>query len=117
MLEVKVQDSPTVDLGKYSPQFEEQIISNFSPSSFSVICLSIYSIGNTLSGSSFASVQVDLKNGEVLLASDVRFVLGKISADNYIYISCPIKLFNLSTIFFGLERNPLHFGGFFPSSI
>ncbi len=31
-----------------------------------------------------ASVQVDLKNGEVLLASDVRFVLGKISSDNYI---------------------------------
>lgn len=25
MLEVKVQDSPTVDLGKYSPQFEEEI--------------------------------------------------------------------------------------------
>lgn len=31
-----------------------------------------------------ASVQVDLKNGEVLLASDVRFVLGKINADNCI---------------------------------
>lgn len=31
-----------------------------------------------------ASVQVDLKNGETLLASDVRFVLGKISTDNFI---------------------------------
>lgn len=31
-----------------------------------------------------ASVQVDLKNGETLLASDVRFILGKISADNCI---------------------------------
>lgn len=31
-----------------------------------------------------ASVQVDLKNGETLLASDVRFVLGKINADNCI---------------------------------
>lgn len=31
-----------------------------------------------------ASVQVDLKNGEMLLASDVRFVLGKISQDGYI---------------------------------
>ncbi len=30
MLEVKVQDSPTIDLGKYSPQFEEQINDNFS---------------------------------------------------------------------------------------
>lgn len=29
-----------------------------------------------------ASVQVDLKNGETLLASDVRFVLGKINSDN-----------------------------------
>lgn len=31
-----------------------------------------------------ASVQVDLRNGETLLASDVRFVLGKISSDNRI---------------------------------
>lgn len=31
-----------------------------------------------------ASVQVDLRNGETLLACDVRFILGKISADNYI---------------------------------
>ncbi|MDC7291401.1 nuclease [Blautia schinkii] len=31
-----------------------------------------------------ASVQVDLKNGENLLASDVRFVLGKINADKCI---------------------------------
>lgn len=31
-----------------------------------------------------ASVQVDLKNGETLLASDVRFVLGKIDTDNCI---------------------------------
>lgn len=30
MLEVKVQDSPTIDLGKYSPQFEEQIGDNFT---------------------------------------------------------------------------------------
>lgn len=30
MLEVKVQDSPTIDLGKYSPQFEEQITDNFT---------------------------------------------------------------------------------------
>ena len=30
MLEVKVQDSPTIDLGKYSPQFEEEIHSNFT---------------------------------------------------------------------------------------
>lgn len=30
MLEVKVQDSPTIDLGKYSPQFEEQINSDFT---------------------------------------------------------------------------------------
>lgn len=30
MLEVKVQDSPTIDLGKYSPQFEEQIDDNFT---------------------------------------------------------------------------------------
>lgn len=30
------------------------------------------------------SVQVDLKNGETLLASDVRFVLGKINSDNYL---------------------------------
>lgn len=30
MLEVKVQDSPTIDLGKYSPQFEEQINDNFT---------------------------------------------------------------------------------------
>ncbi len=31
-----------------------------------------------------SSVQVDLKNGETLLASDVRFVLGKINADEII---------------------------------
>lgn len=31
-----------------------------------------------------ASVQVDLKNGEMLLASDVRFVLGKINSNNQI---------------------------------
>lgn len=30
MLEVKVQDSPTIDLGKYSPQFEEKINDNFT---------------------------------------------------------------------------------------
>ena len=30
MLEVKVQDSPTIDLGKYSPQFEETINSDFT---------------------------------------------------------------------------------------
>jgi DNA-binding response OmpR family regulator len=30
MLEVKVQDSPTIDLGKYSPQFEERISDNFT---------------------------------------------------------------------------------------
>lgn len=30
MLEVKVQDSPTIDLGKYSPQFEEQIDVGFT---------------------------------------------------------------------------------------
>lgn len=30
MLEVKVQDSPTIDLGKYSPQFDEQINDNFT---------------------------------------------------------------------------------------
>lgn len=30
MLEVKVQDSPTIDLGKYSPQFEESITSDFT---------------------------------------------------------------------------------------
>lgn len=30
MLEVKVQDSPTIDLGKYSPQFEEQINDKFT---------------------------------------------------------------------------------------
>lgn len=30
MLEVKVQDSPTIDLGKYSPQFEEKITSDFT---------------------------------------------------------------------------------------
>lgn len=30
MLEVKVQDSPTIDLGRYSPQFEEQINDNFT---------------------------------------------------------------------------------------
>lgn len=30
MLEVKVQDSPTIDLGKYSPQFEEQISDRFT---------------------------------------------------------------------------------------
>lgn len=30
MLEVKVQDSPTIDLGRYSPQFEEQINSDFT---------------------------------------------------------------------------------------
>lgn len=30
MLEVKVQDSPTIDLGKYSPQFEEIINSDFT---------------------------------------------------------------------------------------
>lgn len=30
MLEVKVQDSPTIDLGKYSPQFEEQVNSDFT---------------------------------------------------------------------------------------
>lgn len=30
MLEIKVQDSPTIDLGKYSPQFEEQINQNFT---------------------------------------------------------------------------------------
>lgn len=30
MLEIKVQDSPTIDLGKYSPQFEEQINDNFT---------------------------------------------------------------------------------------
>jgi len=31
-----------------------------------------------------ASVQVDLKNGETLLASDIRFVLGKINANSCI---------------------------------
>ena len=31
-----------------------------------------------------ASVQVDLKNGQTLLASDVRFVFGKINTKNYI---------------------------------
>ena len=30
MLEIKVQDSPTIDLGKYSPQFEERINDNFT---------------------------------------------------------------------------------------
>ena len=30
MLEIKVQDSPTIDLGRYSPQFEEQINNNFT---------------------------------------------------------------------------------------
>jgi hypothetical protein len=30
MLEVKVQDSPTIDLGRYSPQFEEQINEEFT---------------------------------------------------------------------------------------
>lgn len=30
MLEVKVQDSPTIDLGKYSPQFEELVNSGFT---------------------------------------------------------------------------------------
>lgn len=30
MLEVKVQDSPTIDLGRYSPQFEENINSEFT---------------------------------------------------------------------------------------
>lgn len=30
MLEIKVQDSPTVDLGRYSPQFEEQITNYFT---------------------------------------------------------------------------------------
>ena len=30
MLEVKVQDSPTIDLGRYSPQFEEQINDDFT---------------------------------------------------------------------------------------
>lgn len=30
MLEVKVQDSPTIDLGRYSPQFEENINANFT---------------------------------------------------------------------------------------
>lgn len=30
MLEVKVQDSPTIDLGRYSPQFEEQINEDFT---------------------------------------------------------------------------------------
>lgn len=30
MLEIKVQDSPTIDLGRYSPQFEEQINENFT---------------------------------------------------------------------------------------
>lgn len=30
MLEVKVQDSPTIDLGKYSPQFEEHLIAGFT---------------------------------------------------------------------------------------
>lgn len=30
MLEVKVQDSPTIDLGRYSPQFEENIKDAFT---------------------------------------------------------------------------------------
>lgn len=30
MLEVKVQDSPTIDLGRYSPQFEESVHSDFT---------------------------------------------------------------------------------------
>ena len=30
MLEIKVQDSPTIDLGRYSPQFEEHINKNFT---------------------------------------------------------------------------------------
>lgn len=30
MLEVKVQDSPTIDLGRYSPQFEEKIYEDFT---------------------------------------------------------------------------------------
>lgn len=30
LLEVKVQDSPTIDLGKYSPEFEEVIYSNIT---------------------------------------------------------------------------------------
>lgn len=32
MLEIKVQDSPTVDLGRYSPQFEEEILKDFTTS-------------------------------------------------------------------------------------
>lgn len=30
MLEIKVQDSPTIDLGRYSPQFEEEINEDFT---------------------------------------------------------------------------------------
>lgn len=30
LLEVKVQDSPTIDLGKYSPEFEETVFSNIT---------------------------------------------------------------------------------------
>lgn len=36
LLEVKVQDSPTVDLGRYSPMKEEIVISNFNLTTFDV---------------------------------------------------------------------------------
>lgn len=36
LLEVKVQDSPTVDLGKFSPEFEEMVVEDLNISTYDI---------------------------------------------------------------------------------
>lgn len=50
MLEVKVQDSPTIDLGKYSPQFEEQINDNFTTRTIRYLIALTDAIDGTIDG-------------------------------------------------------------------
>ena len=50
MLEVKVQDSPTIDLGKYSPQFEEQIYADFTTRTVRYLIALTDSISGSIEG-------------------------------------------------------------------
>jgi len=50
MLEVKVQDSPTIDLGKYSPQFEEQINADFTTRTVRYLIALTDSISGSIEG-------------------------------------------------------------------
>lgn len=50
MLEVKVQDSPTIDLGRYSPQFEEQINENFTTRTIRYLIALTNAINGTIDG-------------------------------------------------------------------